>query len=79
MMPKLPCRCWATPRVVGKPIEALESIVAALKQQGFADDKQIAGLNDALTGLYTAVANDQKYDPDTYVAAVKVFGAKLPQ
>ncbi len=60
-------------------VMALESIVAALKQQGFADDKQIAGLNDALTGLYTAVANDQKYDPDTYVAAVKVFGAKLPQ
>jgi len=59
-------------------VMALESIVAAMKQLGFADDKQIAGLNDALSGLYATVANDQKYRPDTYVDAVKAFSAKLP-
>ena len=81
-VPWSPARpCWRDLDYSGaqQQVMALESIVAAMKLQGFADDKQIAGLNDALSGLYTAVANDQKYDPDTYVAAVKTFGAKLPQ
>jgi len=60
-------------------VMALESIVAAMKGLGFADDKQLAGLNDALGPLFTAVADDQKYDPDSYAAAMKAFGAKLPQ
>jgi hypothetical protein len=57
---------------------ALESIVAAIKQLGFADDKQLAALNDALNGLYEAVANDQKYSPDTYLQALKSLKDKLP-
>ena len=58
-------------------VMALESIVAAAKHLGFVDDKQIAGLNDALNGLYEAVADDQKYSPDAYLAALKAFKAKL--
>ena len=60
-------------------VMALESIVAAMKQMGFADAQQVAALNDALAPLYTAVADDQTYDPDAYVAALKDFAAKLPQ
>jgi hypothetical protein len=60
-------------------VMALESIVAAMKQLGYADDKQLAALNEALGGLYTAVADDQKYDPDAYVAALKAVNDKLPQ
>jgi Cytochrome c554 and c-prime len=59
-------------------VMALESIVAAMKQLGFADDKQLGPLNDALGGLYEAVANDQKFNPDSYVEALKAFNAKLP-
>jgi hypothetical protein len=58
-------------------VMALESVVAAVKALGLADDKQLAGLNDALNGLYTAVTNDQKYSPDTYAEALKAFKAKL--
>jgi hypothetical protein len=59
-------------------VMALESIVAAMKSLGFADDKQLAALNDALGPLYTAVADDQKFSPDGYVMALKAFNAKLP-
>ena len=59
-------------------VMALESIVAAMKQLGFADEKQLAPLDAALTGLYQAVANDQTFSPDDYVAAVKAVAAKLP-
>ena len=59
-------------------VMALESIVAAIKQLGFADDKQLAALNDALQPLYAAVADDQKYNPDAYVAVLKAFSEKLP-
>jgi hypothetical protein len=59
-------------------VMALESVVAALKGLGFADDKQLAALNDALNPLYTAVADDQKYTPDAYAAALKTFKTKLP-
>ncbi|HVH78166.1 MAG TPA: hypothetical protein VM782_02150, partial [Stellaceae bacterium] len=59
-------------------VMALGSMTAALKQLGFADDKQIAVLNETLGPLYNAVADDQKYSPDTYVAALKAFNDKLP-
>ena len=58
---------------------ALEAIVAATKQLGFADDSQLAGLNQTLSGLYEIVADDQKYRPDAYVEALKAFAAKLPR
>jgi hypothetical protein len=60
-------------------VMALGSIVAAMKQLGYADDKQIAALNQALGGLYETVADDQKYDPDAYLAALKTFNDKLPR
>jgi hypothetical protein len=59
-------------------VMALESIVAAMKGLGFADDKALAGLNQALDGLYEAVADDQKYRPEAYVDALKAFKARLP-
>ena len=59
-------------------VMALESIVAAMKLMGYADDSQIAALNDGLKGLYVTVADDAKYDPGHYVEALKAFGAKLP-
>jgi Cytochrome c554 and c-prime len=60
-------------------VMALESIVAAMKLLGFADDKQLAALNEGLNGLYAAVADDQKYTPGAYVEVMKAFSAKLPQ
>lgn len=65
--------------IAQQQVMALESIVAAMKEFGYADAKQIGELNDGLKGLYTAVADDQKYDPGHYVEALKAFGAKLPQ
>jgi hypothetical protein len=59
-------------------VMALESIVAAMKQLGFVDDKQLAALNEALGALYTAVSDDQKFRPDNYVEAVRAFNARLP-
>ncbi|HTQ33147.1 MAG TPA: multiheme c-type cytochrome [Stellaceae bacterium] len=59
-------------------VMALESIVAAMKHLGFADEKQLAPLEATMNGLYEAVANDQTYKPDTYVAAMKAFSSKLP-
>ena len=58
---------------------ALESIVTAMRRPGFADDKQVAGLNTALEGLYAAVADDQKYSPDAYLKALERFKAELVQ
>ncbi|HZK90692.1 MAG TPA: multiheme c-type cytochrome [Stellaceae bacterium] len=58
-------------------VMALESIVTAMKSLGLADETQISGLNQALDGLYAAVADDQKYSPDAYAEALKAFKAKL--
>ncbi len=60
-------------------VMALGAVVAAMKALGFADAPQLAALDDALGPLYAAVADDQKYDPDAYVAALKAFNAKVPQ
>ncbi|MFZ2004809.1 MAG: multiheme c-type cytochrome [Stellaceae bacterium] len=60
-------------------VMALESVVAAMKALGFADGQQLAGLNEAMAPLYAAVVDDQKYDPDAYVAALKAFNDKVPQ
>jgi cytochrome c554/c'-like protein len=57
---------------------ALASIVAAMHLLGFADDGQIAALDAALRGLYDAVANDQTYRPEKFIAALRQFEAKLP-
>jgi len=57
---------------------ALASIVAAMKLQGFAADAQIKALNDALLGLYDAVANSQTYQPAGFTRALRQFAAKLP-
>jgi len=60
-------------------VMALKSIVAAMKQLGFANDQQVAALNDALMWLDTTVADDRTYDQGAYVWALKAFNAKLPQ
>jgi hypothetical protein len=57
---------------------ALASIVAAMHLLGLADNGQIAAMDAALRGLYDAVANDQSYRPESFVAALRQFEAKLP-
>jgi hypothetical protein len=57
---------------------ALASIVAAMHLSGIADNNQIAAMDGALRGLYDAVANDQSYRPESFVAALRQFEAKLP-
>ena len=59
-------------------VNALESIVAALRALGMADDKQLAALDPARAALYAAVADDQKFQPQAFVAALAGFKAKLP-
>ena len=59
-------------------VNALEAIVAAIKALGFADDKQLAGLESARSGLYAAVADDQKFQPQAFTDALKAFKAKMP-
>ena len=58
---------------------ALSSIVAAMKGLGYADDNQTKALNDALGPLFDAVADDQTYNPDSFVQALRQFKGKLPQ
>jgi Cytochrome c554 and c-prime len=60
-------------------VMALASVVAAMKALGFADGQQLAALDDSMGPLYDAVRDDQRYDPDAYVAALKAFNAKVPQ
>jgi hypothetical protein len=60
-------------------VMALGSIVAAMKQMDFANAQQLAALNDAMAPLYTAVADDQTYDPDKYKQALIAFNAAVPQ
>lgn len=60
-------------------VMALGSVLAAMKQLGYADGTQLAALNDAMGPLYTEVADDQAYDPDKYKQALTAFNAKLPQ
>jgi hypothetical protein len=58
---------------------ALSSIVAAMKGLGYADDNQTKALNDALGPLFDAVADDQTYNPDSFVQALRQFKGKLAQ
>ena len=57
---------------------ALASIVAAMTQAGDADAGQIASLNEALRGLYDAVADGNTYEPEAFAQALRQFSAKLP-
>jgi hypothetical protein len=57
---------------------ALASVAAAMHLRGLADDGQIKALDEALLGLYDAVANDQAYRPEAFVQALHQFDAKLP-
>ena len=57
---------------------AIASIVAAMRLQRFLDDAQIKALNDALNGLYDAVANSEAYQPSAFAQALRQFAAKLP-
>ena len=60
-------------------VMALGSVVAAMQMPGFADAQQLAALDAAMAPLYTAVADDQAYDPDKYVEKLKAFNAMVPQ
>jgi hypothetical protein len=57
---------------------ALGSIVAAMTAFGLADAAQITAMNDAVRGLYDAVANGNTYQPEAFAEALRQFTAKLP-
>jgi hypothetical protein len=57
--------------------DALRSIVATMGQFGYADESQLAGLNEALDGLFAVIADDQAYRPDDFVKAMRRFKEKL--
>ena len=58
---------------------ALGSIVSAMHLLGFADEQRVSALNEALGGLYEAVATDQSYRPEMFVDALRRFEAALPR
>lgn len=58
---------------------ALESVAAAMTALHFADDAQVNAINASLGALYTAVANDQTYRPEKFVAALRGVEASLPR
>ena len=58
---------------------ALKSVAAAMTALHFADDAQVNAINASLGALYTAVANDQTYRPEKFVAALRGVEASLPR
>jgi hypothetical protein len=58
---------------------ALSSIVTAMKTFGYAGDEQVKAMHAALGGLNDTLANDQAYDPNAFVKALRGFKGTLPQ
>ena len=56
---------------------ALSSIVSAMRLAGYVGDQQARAMNDALGGLYEALAKDDTYRPETFVGALKDFQKTL--
>ncbi len=56
---------------------ALASIASAMRLTGTATESQAKAMNDALNGLYEALAKNETYQPDTFVAALKDFQKTL--
>jgi hypothetical protein len=56
----------------------LSSILAAMKLSGALSDPKGKAINDAMNGLYEAVANNETYRPDSFVEALKNFQKALP-
>ncbi len=58
---------------------ALSSIVNAMKVAGFASEPQAKSMNDALNGLYEALAKDDTYKPGAFVVALRDFQKTMPR
>ncbi|MBV9859452.1 MAG: hypothetical protein JO038_05030 [Alphaproteobacteria bacterium] len=58
---------------------ALQSIAAALKAYGYANDDQVKGMAGALGGLFEVVSNDQTYRPEAFVKALADLQKTVPQ
>jgi len=54
---------------------ALQSIIAAMKQQKFIEQAQADSMSKALEKLLTATAKDEEYKPDVFRAALQEFQA----
>lgn len=52
---------------------ALSSIAAAMRSAGYVSDQQSKAMTDALNGLYEALAKDDTYKPDAFVASLRDF------
>ncbi len=57
---------------------ALESIIAAMRAMGFADEGQLKALDDGIGKLNDAASDDQAYRPEKFAQALKDLEAKLP-
>jgi len=58
---------------------ALSSIVNAMKVAGYASEQQAKTMNDALNGLYEAVAKDDTYKPAAFLVALRDFQKVMPR
>jgi hypothetical protein len=58
---------------------ALGSIVSAMKMSGYLTDEQAKAMNAGLTGLGKSIADNETYQPATFVKALKDFQKGLPQ
>jgi len=58
---------------------ALGSILNAMRVAGVVDEGQYNAMNEALNGLYDAVAKDEEYRPPAYVEALRAFEATIPK
>jgi hypothetical protein len=58
---------------------ALGSIASAMRMSGSLSAEQTKAMNDALSGLDKAIADDATYRPEAFVNAVKDFQKTIPQ
>lgn len=58
---------------------ALGSILSAMRIAGVVDEGQYNAMNEALNGLFEAVAKDEEYRPPAYVEALRAFEATIPK
>ena len=58
---------------------ALASILSAMRSAGVVDEGQYNAMNEALNGLFDAVAKDEEYRPPAYVEALRAFEATIPK
>ena len=58
---------------------AISAIINAMGNAGYIDGGQLDAMNKAAEGLYDAVAKDEEYKPQGFVAALTKFQASVPK